>query len=335
MAHEIHENCFVYRGKPGWHGVGSELPEEHKYNMSAAFTCGGATYPVETFPIYDAAGNDLSAYAKGVRRTDTGAVLAVNGPSFHPIQWDTIAKAYQSILDARLATVETVGVLRGGARIFALIKLETPMVIVPGDEVQPYGMIAHGHDGLSVKMGPTAVRIVCNNTLQAALASGAGKIVSIKHRKNAAKTVGDVGHLFHQCINQITAWADFARSMSARHVTQRDVEAFLKKTFPERFTFRDPADAMLAKLGIPVANEATPSEKFLAQFMDIFEGKGAGSKLPGVRGTLWGLYNAATELTQHHTGFRSAATRTDSILFGSAADTDRKAQKAARELLAA
>jgi len=336
MAHEIYNSSFVYRGEPAWHGIGAELPEEHQYNMREAFRCAQADFAVETFALTGPDGEDMAKFAKGVRRCDTRDPIGVVGPSFEPLQWEAMADAYQPMLDARLATVETVGVLKGGSRLFALVKFGAPLEIVPGDDVLPYGLIVHAHDGtLSVKMGPTAIRVVCNNTVQVALTDKRSQLLSIKHRSGVDRAVRDAGTLIQHAHDQITVWADFARAMAKRDLNPAELSRFVKATFPERFTFKDPADALLAKLGIPVANEATPSEKFLAQFMDIFEGQGAGSKLPGVRGTLWGAFNAATELSQHHTAFRSPGTRTDSILFGSAADTARKAQKAARELLAA
>ena len=76
-------------------------------------------------------------------------------------------KWFQPFLDAKEAALHTAGSLREGSRIWVLAKLNRdPLVIAPGDEVEKFVLLSHGHDGsLAVRVGFTPIRVVVPNTL--------------------------------------------------------------------------------------------------------------------------------------------------------------------------
>lgn len=97
------------------------------------------------------------------------------------------------VVDEMLKTgkvkIETAGSLDGGRRVFVLLKLDTPILVGPKDAIMQYVLLANGHDGtLSIVAMPTNVRVVCDNTLSAAL-QGSKPEHKIRHTTNAKDRV--------------------------------------------------------------------------------------------------------------------------------------------------
>ena len=66
---------------------------------------------------------------------------------------------------------ETAGALQGGRRVWILAKLPQ-RYIISGDEVTPYLVFMNSHDGTgAIKAAMTPIRVVCQNTLNLALAT--------------------------------------------------------------------------------------------------------------------------------------------------------------------
>ncbi len=68
---------------------------------------------------------------------------------------------------------------------------------------------------------------------------------------------------------------------------------------------------------------STKSLNTLNNVTNLFE-VGQGNDMPGVKGTWWAAYNAATEYLSHNKG-RNADNRYESLWFGQAANTNKKA----------
>ena len=82
----------------------------------------------------------------------------------------------------------------------------------------------------------------------------------------------------------------------------------------------------------PYKTPGVPVEQSRAyrRVLELFNGRGIGSDIPGVMGTRWGMLNAVTELVDHERG-RSDNTRMESAWFGTGANLKNRAL----ELLAA
>lgn len=107
----------------------------------------------------------------------TGAVdyLGVVGTKYTPVQNEESARVLDAIVDeAGGARYETGGALDGGRKTFLTMKLPTSMILdgIDGqsDRTDWYVVALNSHDGSSAfRLLVTGVRIVCQNTQEAAI----------------------------------------------------------------------------------------------------------------------------------------------------------------------
>lgn len=126
---------------------------------------------------------------KATVRDDNGSVLGVVGKDYGVVQ---NAKAFEFIdFIADVAGVkpliETAGSFRGGAQVFVTARLGGDSFLSPDDAVRNYVVFTNTHDGTgSVMAFFTPVRIVCQNTLNMAIAGAKNKL-TFRHTPNVNK----------------------------------------------------------------------------------------------------------------------------------------------------
>ncbi|MGH7072235.1 MAG: DUF932 domain-containing protein, partial [Acetobacteraceae bacterium] len=191
MPHEI--ESLAYFGTTPWHGLGTPLTDDDLYDWTRTCEKSGLDWSVELTPLVTADTQAAVAH-KAVRRTSDGRVLGVVGPRYTALQNQDAFKWFQPFLDAKEAALHTAGSLREGSRIWVLAKLNRePLVVAPGDEVEKFILLSHGHDGsLAVRVGFSPIRVVCANTLALAHGSDASKLIRIKHTKDVLENLANV-----------------------------------------------------------------------------------------------------------------------------------------------
>ena len=164
MAHEI--ETMAYFGKTPWHQLGTPLTTEDLYDWKRACVKAGLDWEVELTPLVTA-DTQAKVQHKAVRRNTDGRILGVVGPKYHALQNRAAFQWFQPFLEAKEAALHTAGSLQEGSRIWVLAKLNRdPLVIAPGDEVEKFVLLSHGHDGsLAVRVGFTPIRVVCATRL--------------------------------------------------------------------------------------------------------------------------------------------------------------------------
>ena len=106
-------------------------------------------------------------------------------------------------------TYETAGSLQGGKKVWMLAKLPEKYIIA-GDEVTPYLVFFHSHDGSSgVKVAMTPVRVVCQNTLNLALGT-AKRIWTVLF--DIPPVLGRFRTLVKPCSSPTAIWGSWARA---------------------------------------------------------------------------------------------------------------------------
>ena len=76
-------------------------------------------------------------------------------------------------------TIEAAGALGKGEKAWMLFRLPSTLSPVDGDDVNGYGVAITGHDGKTAyEFRPTPVRVVCQNTLSAAVGAGGAKALA-------------------------------------------------------------------------------------------------------------------------------------------------------------
>lgn len=170
MAHQI-EKMFSVREKP-WHY--SETKELTKLIQEAptskeALRLAGLDWTVDGQPIFTEQGIMIPGYSANTRSSD-GKVLGIVSGRYSTVQ-NAEAFAFTDALVGEGVTYETAGSLRGGKQIWLLARMPENVKVL-GDEVEPYLCFTNTHDGSgAVRACMTPIRVVCNNTLNAALRS--------------------------------------------------------------------------------------------------------------------------------------------------------------------
>jgi phage/plasmid-like protein (TIGR03299 family) len=189
--HEIDEStgrpaCMVV-GTPAWHQRGVVVSEAQ--TSAEAITLAGQDWLVEkwalqTYGIRQGAPLVLDVEDQyATVRTDTGAVLGVVSGLYRIFQNREAFDFMDELVGEKLALYETAGALRGGRRVWMLARIPKELRVGNTDDtILPYVLLASSHDGsLALRVIPTTVRVVCQNTLNLALSRAGSTGVTIRH----------------------------------------------------------------------------------------------------------------------------------------------------------
>jgi phage/plasmid-like protein (TIGR03299 family) len=275
-----------------WHNLGTEL--NHPKTAREAIEMAGLDYTVMKKPLELKPGLNQNAYE--TVRTDTHDVLGFVNESYEPIQNIDAFKFFDTLIAENEAVYETAGFFGKGEFIWILAKLPSFINVHGNDIVNKYLLLTNNHDGSShVRVKLTPIRVVCNNTLTAAL-QGAGE-VQIGHTPNAeqdleqaAELLGLSNYLYEQ-LNVIF------NGLAARKITQVQLREYVQALVPDN----------------EEAKNTARTEKIRNSVLQLHE-SGRGAHL--ARGTLWGAFNSVAEYTDHMMLDEDSTTRLNLIWFG-------------------
>jgi len=315
----LYQNTMAWTGAIPWHkqGVGFD----QAFTSDEAMAAAKLGYNVSKREMY--LDNGLRVpNAMATVNDDTGDVLGVVGNRYVVVQNKSAFGFFDSLLSDAGARYETAGALGKGQRIWLMARMPGTLYPVKGDEVLPYCLLTNAHDGSgTIQVRFTLIRVVCQNTLTAAM-RGAKEIVNIRHTASAQGNLIIAGEILKDYVTHFGAMNDRLSLLANTLITDETIEEYLFKLFG------DPSEA-----DVP-ANASRIQNKINA-VQDHYE-NGRGAKLKGVRGTLWGAYNAAIEWADYDFPVRGTnGDRTQSILFGAANDFRQKAFDTAMELAGA
>ena len=191
---------WLGNGERAWHGMG--VVTEGTLPAREAFETADALFAVEKrellYPVVsETYTQDVSPSGVfGVVRTDTQALLGVVSRQYEIVQNDSLLRMAEFIREE--VDMDCVIVLADGAKVcFTATLRGAETDIVPGDTVKRriVGYLGHdGKTGCGAKF--TNIRVVCQNTLTAALGERSGAHSSITHKNGANEN-------FDQLINSI------------------------------------------------------------------------------------------------------------------------------------
>ena len=169
------ESMFYVRETP-WHGLGTKVLEAPA--SKDALQLAGLNWRVMQEPIYTAMEELVDGYKANVRDSDR-KVLGVVTDRYRVIQNDE-AFAFTDGLLGEGVKYETAGSLQGGRKVWLLAHMPHEYII-SGERISPYLLFSNTHDGSgAIKVALTPIRVVCQNTLNLALA-GAKRSWSMIH----------------------------------------------------------------------------------------------------------------------------------------------------------
>ncbi|WP_137404364.1 DUF932 domain-containing protein [Echinicola rosea] len=338
MGHNIHFNertgkhSFFSVKQPAWHKLGKVVEE---YPCSAeAIKFAGLDYEVVKSPLFTK-WEGLSIGENGLdnsqleipltshyatMRTDTQKVFGIVGKDYGIVQnrdafsfFDAIVKEEKGI------KYETAGALGDGERVFITAKLPDNILVGKDDLVEQYLFLTTSHDGSgSITAAFTPIRVVCQNTLNAAM-NRKTNVIRIRHTSGAKERLQQA----HQLMGLVTDTADKLETIFNRWTKVKIKDKQVKRLIELAMA---PNKDTLDKLYRGEYDQV--STAFINQCEDAFAYAMMGDTqlLPTTEGTLFGAYNAVTGYFQNVRNFKSEEDKTKSILLGGTAQT--KGQKA-------
>jgi phage/plasmid-like protein (TIGR03299 family) len=291
---------MAYYGEVPWHGLGKRVPKG--VTAEQMIQAAGLDWKVELRPARGAREinkkGEFSRYeVVRVPRPNTKegeALLGVVSRRYKPLQnieafqfFDPIVShdgAQDSLFgdNKERACFETAGALGEGERIWVMAKMPDAMVIVRGDECWKYLLLSNTHTGDgSVTVKFTSVRVVCQNTLMLAM-KDRQKAYRVRHSNKMQPRLKELAKFL--AITQkvyLKAEEDFRR-LAHVHMIEDRLEHYFESVFPRTKAQKK--------------NGENPPR--WAYLQGVFESQ-PDLQLPGVRGTLWGAYNAITRFEDY------------------------------------
>lgn len=322
MGHNLNYNettgkySFFSVQEKAWHGLGQIVTD---YPTSAeAMGHAGLDYQVvkapnrHNLPSGKIIVSDSSFYTY---RSDNEQVLGDRlGKDYQVVQNNEAFNFFDAIVGGGDGIqYETAGALGNGERIFITAKLPSYIRVGNGDDItEKYIFLTTSHDGSgSITAAFTPIRVVCQNTLNAAMGN-MSNVVRIRHTANANqrlvdahKVMGIADKMSEQLEGIFNNWANV-------RITDKQVQKLVQLALcPNKETLD------LLKVG----NEQDLSTLFKNTCNDAFAYAMTSDtqQMDTTKGTVFGAYNAITGYFQNVRSFKSDEDKVNSILLGGTA----------------
>ena len=171
-----------------WHGLGQVVsgPQTAEETLKLS----GLGFDVVKQPIFLANGTQLPHKFATVR-ADTNFPLGVVGNKYQVLQNVEAFNFFDGIVNREEAIYTSAGVLGNGERVWLQAKLPDH-VLVNGERYDEYLLFSNTHDGSScIEVRFTPVRVVCENTMIAALRGSSTGIYKVRHSLSAATKLAE------------------------------------------------------------------------------------------------------------------------------------------------
>lgn len=330
MAHELDTSkgfhAVALRGgaKSAWHKLGQTI--EDGDSVETITTKAGLDWQALVVPAqYEFDGAMMVAPgAFHMVRSDNGVSLSVMSSRYKPVQpVDVMAFFRDFILTDDRFQLETAGALKGGKVIWALAKFSQSIDAGgQGDKHTPYVLLTTSYNGsLATTAQGTMVRVVCNNTLTAAVYGGRDSLIKIPHYRdfNNDSVKADAVERLANVIASFDRYKTMADALSGVRLAAFQVEGLFK-----RLTIDKAAKGDAGKEAAPSGKARGALEGLLSAYRDTLAEGTQG-------GTAWAALNGVTRYVDHGmttrdtSGDGKAATQFASAMMGSGASLKREA----------
>ena len=320
MAHDIHYNeqtqkhSFFSVKEKTWHNLGQVI--EHYPTSAEALQYAGLDFTVVKRPNIHplpSGSNIISDNSYFTFRTDTEAILGDKlGGDYEVVQNVEAFSFFDSIVSGKDGILyETAGALGNGETIFITAKLPDYIRVGRDDCIEKYLFLTTSHNGSgSIQIAFTPVRVVCRNTLNAALRNQVNGI-RIRHTASAGDKLKEA-HQLLGITNQLSV----------------ELEAIYNRW--TRVRINDPELKRLIQLAmapnkevyeqVKQCKEQELSSHFNNMVSSIFDYAMTSPTQheETTKGTVFGAYNAVTGYFQNVRNFKDDESKFRSIMYGAA-----------------
>lgn len=315
MAHQINFNeqtgrhSFFSVRQKAWHGLGQIV--EGYPTSTEALQLAGLDFEVAKQPNIHRLPNGTETISDSsffTYRTDNGAILGDKlGADYKIVQNTDAFSFFDEIVGGDGTQYETAGALGKGERIFITAKLPDYIKVGAGDLVEKYLFLTTSHDGSgSITAAFTPVRIVCQNTLNAAL-SNSTNTFKIRHTagvqdrlKEAHRLMGISNQLADQMSEIFNQWAKV-------RITDKEVMQLIRQAMA-------PGREVLKGIKDGAEQSAVFNNRCDRAFM--YAMSSPSQQMETTAGTLFGAYNAITGYFQNVKEYKDGEAKLKSIMFG-------------------
>ena len=272
-------DSLAFSGALPWHGEGLRLPQHATVDEMIRF--GGIDWEIIPQDVF-VSGSQVEGY-KGLTRSDTGATLSIVGKDYGIVQNREALSLAEAIVGTGKACAEVGGALDGGRKVFVLLSSVKAFDVL-GDEIKSYILVATAHDGtMSVIARFCSTRVVCSNTLQAAMGEDCPASINIRHTSQAASRVAQAASVLDAARAYFGTFNEKVMKLAAQRISLSSVAEVSNVLFPTKLVKGEKV--------VPF-NQGRYIEMVRVQ-----------SGIPADRhiaGTKWGAYNALTALLDHN-----------------------------------
>lgn len=321
MAHNLYQNeqtgkySFFSVKEKAWHGLGQIVDQ---YPTSAeALQHAGLDYEVTKEDLFTASYNNdgqLMDYTSKVpthfatMRKDTGAILGVVGKDYEIVQNRDAFTFFDSIVGGDGIQYETAGALGNGERIFITAKLPGYIKVGSDDLIEKYLFLTTSHDGFgSITAAFTPIRIVCNNTLNAALRNHSNSI-KIRHTVNAKQRLEQAHKLMGISNKMSDEMEAFFNRWTKISITDTQVRKLIEAALI-------PNKESLAHLQHGDRDKCSTYFQNMCEHAYEYAMSNPTQQLATTRGTVFGAYNAVTGYFQNVRKYKDETAKLKSVMY--------------------
>lgn len=329
MAHKLNfhngkTSFFSVREKP-WHGLGQLVQEAQ--TSSEAIKLAQLDYEVVKEPIYLKDGIVVPDLFATVRQ-DTRKVFGTVGSRYEVLPNVDAFDFFDQIVGSKEAIFETAGAIGDGETIFITAKLPAYME-VKGDLIEQYLFLTNNHNGRGVVQAAfTPIRIVCNNTLNAALSNNSNRI-KVMHTSNMKDRLYSADKLMGIINKMKLELESVFNAMAKKPIVDKQLKDLLLNTFATR-----------EQLDIIAGKEISEKEiKSISKLETILSDAYAYAltsdtqQTKSTKGTVFGAYNAVTGYIQNVKKVKDQERQLVSVMEGTGFDYTQTAFNLCKELL--
>jgi phage/plasmid-like protein (TIGR03299 family) len=331
MAHNLNYNektekhSFFSVKEKAWHGLG-QIVQDYP-TSSEAIRFAGLDYKVGkrklfTYDKENQNGNpdtdiiipeiEVPNYFATVR-TDTDQVLGVVGKDYEVVQNENAFSFFDAIVGGSDGIqYETAGALGKGERIFITAKLPGYIKVGRDDLIEQYLFLTTSHDGFgSIMAAFTPVRVVCQNTLNAAF-KNCSNAVKIRHTSNAKERL-EQAHKVMDISYKLSEYLDHAfNQWSKVRITDKQVRKLIQLAMV-------PNKEALQNLQAGKEDELSTAYKNMCDAVYEYGLTSPTQQTETTKGTVFGGYNAITGYFQNVRTYKDNESKLKSLLFGGTA----------------
>jgi phage/plasmid-like protein (TIGR03299 family) len=280
MSHEVESMAYV--GQVPWHGLGTRIEEAP--TIEQMLVLAGLDWEINLEPVV-VSGKIVPGFF-GMERSSDKKVFDICGNRYKPTQNHEAFEFFTEFVEAGDAYMETAGSLKGGKYVWGLAKLDADFTLPGDDKVEGYILCGCPHEqGKSLIFKRTGIRVVCHNTLTAALRDRSGEFRFAHRSKFGQAQIAKGKEILGLAREDMLQFEKDARALVEREIK---LSQMLSIVVPIMSPKAKP-DQIMDMIDDP--DNYTPRIKTL---MDSYH------NAPGATpGNAWGVLNAVTHYADH------------------------------------